>query len=69
MDTIVRKYGVTYCDMYQFAIKHNFSRSKDMIYKMIECEMDEAFKSFGDMSELPADLFESRILLEWRINE
>lgn len=58
LDAIVQKYGFTYYDMYQFAVKHNFSHSKDMIYKMIEYEMDEVFKSFGEMSELPVDLFE-----------
>lgn len=57
LDAIIQKYSVTYCDMYQFAVKHDYSQSKDMIGKMIECEMDEVFKSFGDMSELLSDLF------------
>lgn len=58
LDTITQKYSVTYYDMYQFAVRHDYSKSKDMIGKMVECEMDEVFKSFGDMSELPVDLFE-----------
>lgn len=58
LDTIIQKYSVTYCDMYQFAVKHDYSQSKDMVRKMIEYEMEETFKSFGDMSELPVDLFE-----------
>lgn len=58
LDKIVQKYGVTYYDMYQFAVKHDYPQSKDMVRKMIEYEMEETFKSFGDMSELPLDLFE-----------
>lgn len=65
LDTIIQNYGVTYYDMYQFAIKHNFLRLKDMIYKMIECEMDRVFISFGDMSELSTDLFESMNCFKW----
>lgn len=58
LDKIVQKYGVTYSDMYQFAMKRDYSQSRDMIFKMIKHEMEDTFKSFGDMSELPVDLFE-----------
>lgn len=59
LDKIIQKYGVSYYDMYQFAMKHDYSQSRDMICKMIEHEMENTFKSFGDMSELPINLFES----------
>lgn len=59
LDKIVQKYGgVAYYDMYQVAVKHDHFQLRDMIHKMVECEMDDVFKSFGDMSELPVDLFE-----------
>lgn len=58
LDKIIQKYGVTYCDMYQFAMKRDYSQSRDMICKMIKHEMEDTFKSFGDMSDLPLDLFE-----------
>lgn len=58
LDKIVQKYGVAYYAMYQVAVKHNHSQLRDMIHKMVECEMDKVFKSFGDMSEFPLDLFE-----------
>lgn len=58
LDILIPKYHIAYFEMYQFAVKHDFYQSKDMIEKMIECEMGEVFKTFGDMSELPLDLFE-----------
>lgn len=58
LDRMVKKYSVTYFEMYQFAVKHNFSYSRDMISKMIEYEMGDTFKLFGDMSKLPLELFE-----------
>lgn len=68
LDAIIQKYSVTYCDMYQFAVKHDYSQSKDMISKMIECEIEETFKSFGDASEIPLSLFESTDRL-WKHNK
>lgn len=59
LDKIIQKYDVTYYDMYLFAVKHDYSQSRDMICKMIEHEMEDTFKSFGDGSNLPLDLFES----------
>lgn len=58
LDKIIKKYSVTYYDMHQFVIKHDYSKFRDMICKMVECEMEETFKSFGDVRELPIDLFE-----------
>lgn len=58
LDKIIQKYGVTYYDMYQFAIKHDYSKFRDMICKMVDQEMKEVFKSFGDTEKLLLDLFE-----------
>lgn len=58
LDKLITKYHITYFDMYQFAVKSNFLYSKSVIYKMFDHEMDNFFKSLGDMSELPLDLFE-----------
>lgn len=57
LNKIIQKYSVTYYDMYQFAVNREYSQFRDMISKMIEYEMEETFKSFGDVSELPSDLF------------
>lgn len=57
LEKIVWKYGVTYCDMYLVAVKHDYSQSRDIIRKMVDQEMEETFRSFGDVSELPLDLF------------
>lgn len=57
LDKIIQKYSVTFYDMYQFAVNREYSQFRDMISKMIEYEMEEIFKSFGDVSELPSDLF------------
>lgn len=43
--------------MYLCATEYHYPQSKDMVSKMIEYEMEETFKSFGDVSELPSDLF------------
>lgn len=59
LDKIIQKYGVTYYNMYLFAVKHDYSQSRDIISKMVEQEMEETFRSFGGVSELPLDLFES----------
>lgn len=57
LDKIIQKYGVTYYNMYLFAVKHDYSQSRDIISKMVEQEMEETFKTFGDVSELSLDLF------------
>lgn len=57
LDKIVQKYDVTYYDMYQFAVNRDYSQFRDMIGKMIEYEMEDTFKTFGDVSNLPLDLF------------
>ena len=65
LDDAVNKYGdLTYYDLYDAIVKLNYKHLEQLISSIIDYEMASVMKSFGDVNNLPGELFQKEELFD-----